>query len=292
MKKILNIITVLAVAGICGAADVAGSGNAASEELSEINNRIKAMLEVAPKGPHGGKLISPELKELMDRRSGGLVYPKTNGKALLLVDARGGEDDGFVTEFAREMKRGFYLNVATNRKPFVQDGDLFKFAAAQKNNDNPAVILIVDVERKPTLSVYPEDAVGIVNVASLKGMDAARFKERLSKELWRGMALSLGGFAATAPNGRIVKSILSPVYSTADLDAIAVRGLSPHQCNAIYESVSAIGLQAAKPVSYKMACTQGWAPPPTNNIQRAIWDMVHALPSQPIKIKPETTKQK
>lgn len=292
MKTIFNIAVALAFATTCNAAIAAGENNAADEELSAINKQIQAMLEAAPKGPHGGKLISPELKELMDRRSGGLVYPKTNGKALLLVDARGGEDDGLITEFAKELKRGFYLNLATVRKPAVQDGNLFEFAAAQKSKDNPAVILIVDVEKKPTLSAYPEDAVGIVNAARLKGGDAAKFKERLSKELWRGMALSLGGFAATAPNGRIVKSILSPAYSTADLDAIAARRLSPHQCNAIYESVATIGLQASKPVSYKMACKQGWAPAPTNGIQKAIWNEVFSVPDKPITIEFDPKKDK
>ena len=291
MKTIFNIAFALAFAATCITSNAADENNAADEELAAINKQIQAMLEVAPKGPHGGKIISPELKELMDRRSGGLVYPKTNDKALLLVDSRCGKDDGFIAEFAKCLKRGFYLNVATARRPVNPDDDLFEFAAAQKSKTNPAVILIIDVEKKPTLSAYPEDAVGIVNAARLKGGDEAKFKERLTKELWRVMALSLGGFAATAPNGHIVKSILSPAYSTSDLDAIAARGLSPHQCNAIYESVSSIGLQAAKPVSYKMACKQGWAPAPTNSIQKAIWDEIHALPTNPIKIRPETTKQ-
>ena len=89
-----------------------------------------------------------------------------------------------------------------------------------------------------------------------------------------------------------MKSILSPVYSTKDLDAMAAKSLSPHQCNAIYESVSAIGLQAAKPVTYKMACRQGWAPAPTNSIQKAIWNDVFSVPDKPIKIEFDPKKDK
>ena len=284
MKMMLKTAVVILGAAICGSIHAADSGNAAENELAEINKKIAALLETAPKGPHGGKLISPELKELMDRRSGGLVYPKTNGKALLIVDARGGEYDGFVDEFAKDLKRNFHLHVATSRKTVAHDADPFAAASAFKTDVNPAVILITDTESRPTLAIYPEDAVGVVNAARLKDADAAKYKVRLAKEVWRGMALSLGGFAMTAPNGHIVKSILSPVYSIKDLDAILTHGLSPHQCNAIYESVSAIGLQAAKPVSYKMACRQGWAPAPTNSIQKAIWDQVHAVPATPMKI--------
>ena len=41
---------------------------------------------------------------------------------------------------------------------------------------------------------------------------------------------------------------------------------------------------------YAKACREGWAPAPTNDIQKAIWDKVHAMPTAPIKIKPETKK--
>lgn len=270
----------------------ASTGDAAADaEIAALNEKIGEMLKTAPKGPHGGKIISPELKELMDRRSGGLVYPKTNGKTLLIVDARGGEDDGFAEAYAKGLKRNFFLGVTVKRAQAAAGKDLFEEAAAFKSEQHPAVVMIVDLENKPTVSAYPEDAVGVVNAAKLKTEDKAKYKERLTKETWRTLALATGGFATTAPNGRIVKSILSPAYGTAQLDAIGAVALSPHQCNAIYESVAAIGLQASKPATYKMACRQGWAPAPTNTIQKAIWNQVHALPSEPMKIKPETKKQ-
>ena len=31
-------------------------------------------------------------------------------------------------------------------------------------------------------------------------------------------------------------------------------------------------------------------PAPTNDVQKAIWDEIHAMPTEPIKIKPETKK--
>ena len=42
---------------------------------------------------------------------------------------------------------------------------------------------------------------------------------------------------------------------------------------------------------YRKACEEGWAPQPTNDVQKAIWDKVHAMPTEPLKIKPETKKQ-
>ena len=43
-------------------------------------------------------------------------------------------------------------------------------------------------------------------------------------------------------------------------------------------------------VSYQDACEMGVAPAPTNDVQKAIWDKVHAMPTEPIKIKPEEKK--
>ena len=37
-------------------------------------------------------------------------------------------------------------------------------------------------------------------------------------------------------------------------------------------------------MTYKEACEEGWAPAPTNEIQKAIWDKVRATPKNPMKI--------
>ena len=50
------------------------------------------------------------------------------------------------------------------------------------------------------------------------------------------------------------------------------------------------GVNPEKIVSYRKACEEGWAPQPTNDFQKAVWDDVHAMPSEPIKIKPEEKK--
>ena len=44
------------------------------------------------------------------------------------------------------------------------------------------------------------------------------------------------------------------------------------------------GVTPARKGIYEAACQQGWAPAPTNDIQKAIWDKVHAVPATPMKI--------
>ena len=50
------------------------------------------------------------------------------------------------------------------------------------------------------------------------------------------------------------------------------------------------GVTVRATTNYKTACREGWAPAPTNDVQKAIWDKVHAMPTEPIKIKPEEKK--
>lgn len=261
----------------------------ADQQVKELTEKIESMLKEAPKGPHGGKIVSPELKALMDQRSGGLVTPKTNGKTIMIVDAREADDD-FLKSYAVSLGKSFHIGVTPVVKKIPADADLYDAAVSCKTATNPAVILVVNREKKPVLSVYPEDAVGIVNANSLKDADKSKYTERLSKEIWRCIGLSLGGYSMAAPNGRIVKSVLSPVYSLKDLDEMKMTSLSPNQCNAVYDAMSEIQLQAARPTPYMTACRQGWAPAPTNAIQKAIWEKVRSDkergPSNGLKIVP------
>ena len=52
------------------------------------------------------------------------------------------------------------------------------------------------------------------------------------------------------------------------------------------------GIKTLTIASYRTACHYGWAPAPTNDVQRAIWQKVHEMPAAPLKILPEKTKVK
>lgn len=54
---------------------------------------------------------------------------------------------------------------------------------------------------------------------------------------------------------------------------------------AIVKHLPEIGVECAKRITYREACQRGIAPQPTNEFQKAIWDQIHELPSEPITIK-------
>ena len=74
-------------------------------------------------------------------------------------------------------------------------------------------------------------------------------------------------------------------------DAYNLKDVLPHDVvNRQLKYLAGMNVTPRVRVTYKKACEEGWAPAPTNDIQKAIWDKVHAMPTAPIKIKPETKK--
>ena len=54
--------------------------------------------------------------------------------------------------------------------------------------------------------------------------------------------------------------------------------------DSIKKYLSAAGVTPLRRTIYRRACQEGWAPAPTNDVQKAIWDKVHAIPKTPMKI--------
>lgn len=139
----------------------------------------------------------------------------------------------------------------------------------------------------PTLLVAPEDFWSRVNVLRLTvdKPDVKLLRRRFIKEFWRAFAMALG-----AANSNYQPCLMRTVSSLDDLDGDDTLTPCPEPFDKIQRTGEKIGLVHPRRVSYKRACQEGWAPAPTNDVQKAIWEQVHSLPTEPIKIKPETKK--
>ena len=73
-------------------------------------------------------------------------------------------------------------------------------------------------------------------------------------------------------------------------DAIKADMPCPEPFNRMIMSATALGAYVKRRTSYHKACEEGWAPAPTNEVQKAIWEQVKADkergPTNPIKIEP------
>lgn len=160
-----------------------------------------------------------------------------------------------------------------------------------KNSGAVAAVIVVNDPAQPIACVAVEDRWAIVNVAKigrgLKG-DAAKKKfipSRTAKEISR-MAALLCGAAKSRFKGNVMD-----VTRLEDLDLIE-DGLPMDHISSMAQHLQSLGLTRERIVPYRKAVQEGWAPAPTNEYQKAIWDKVHAMPTAPIKIKPETKKVK
>ncbi len=217
------------------------------------------------------------LQERKMKRTGGMVArPGTMKGEIVYVNCQDAADKAWLEEsidyFKKEAKFHITLKEGTFdlRNPIIQ-GNVSLFIV-----DDPAL---------PGLLVAPESRWAMVNVAPLKTEKTAFFKARVGKELARGFAMLCGAASSNYP-----QSLTSGITKPADLDEHMDARLPVDVIARFAPNLKPFGVTPVVLVTYKKACTEGWAEAPQNEYQKAIWDEVHQLPTEPIKIKPEEKK--
>jgi len=208
--------------------------------------------------------------------AGGLVNRPINGKVICIK-----------VETDKVSKELVYGVVEDLQKLLRVAIDVIGKGEESKHTVGAFVLLAEQGDKSPTILCAPEDFWATVNVSRLIADNPADevFKSRITKELWRAF-----GFAMGAANSQQQPCVMRPIRRATDLDAQKVCVLTPEALMAIRPTISFLGLAAGGQTTYRKACEEGWAPAPTNDAQKAIWDKVHSLPSAPIKIKPEEKK--
>jgi len=161
-------------------------------------------------------------------------------------------------------------------------------AAIERYGAN-ACIFLVDSPALPRLLVAPEEGWGMVNVHAL-GADSPsseKLTARTRKELVRAFTFVCGS-ASDERSGVTMK----PVARLADIDAIPGDRFTPANMKGMEEQLRLLGIEPIVKASYRKACQEGWAPPPADKYQQAVWDEVHQLPTKPIKIEFDPAKGK
>ena len=159
------------------------------------------------------------------------------------------------------------------------------------NGDDATIkLMLVDDPNAPIALLAPEDRWGKLNMARIvDDLPGERAKEkffvpRARKMIIKSLSLLMGGGSSQFP-GNIMNA---PTMRELDQcpESIPVDMIDNY-----IAYLKAVGVKPAEKTTYRKACREGWAPAPTNDVQKAIWDKVHAMPTEPIKIKPETKKQ-
>lgn len=159
--------------------------------------------------------------------------------------------------------------------------------------ENPALkgeatLFIINNDNLPMSLIAPEGKWAVMNVAKLKSEKSAFFDARIKKEAFRALVYLCGGGAS-----KYEQCITKCVTKAEDLDYLAKINLPLEFNERFAKYLPGYGITPYKLVPYRRACQEGWAPAPTNEFQKAVWDKVHAVPSNPIKIEfdPKTDKE-
>ena len=215
---------------------------------------------------------------------GALVMPgsKTGSVAIVnaqkRVDARNINDVGAIIE----LNQNIAVRVLSLDHEEARDG-------SADASESTFAISVVDDGDLPTLLVAPEERWAKVNVAKLalgkngKTIGGTFLESRTRKEILRAFSYLCGG-AGSQFEGNILS-----INNVSQLD-LYDEFIPLDVIKRAEKFMASCGVTPERIVTYRKAVEEGWAPQPTNEVQRVIWEKVKAeqseKPSNPLKITP------
>ena len=263
-----QILTAIAVATVVAAASFADGEESLSPQ--EKRARRKARIEAR---------IAAE---------GGMLQKDNTENFARVVNCQKKVSTDFIKDVVAQFNTGLNIYVEVVEMDFVTD----PFALANKAMSIPRTgiaAIIVDDDKLPTILSAMENGWSILNIRHLKDdlPPKAVYELRLRKEINRAFAEAAGaGLSFNKP------CVMEPVYKLSDLDAITFPVVSPEAMSKISQACAKRGVPPVRTGTYKTACEEGWAPAPTNDVQKAIWNETRQLPAKPIKIEFDPAKGK
>jgi hypothetical protein len=210
------------------------------------------------------------LRAKMLARTGGMIIKPVAGPSLLFLDTRDSADgDSVIRDVAATLSRVMRLPIKVVAQKAADP--LAEAAGRLADTNTAAIVVVANLPGQPSLLIAPESRWALLNAAALGGGDtpAALRDERLRKEIWRAFGYLMG--AGLAPSG---KGLMSSVCSLADLDALTATGISIENFGRVMTHAKALGVEPQRMTPYRKAVEEGWAPAPTNDVQKTIWNEV------------------
>ena len=210
-------------------------------------------------------------QRIYDGYYGGIIEDERNQHGVVsLVNAQTRVPINEVKEPISWLRETMKVRIA------VADG---KFDIANVEKRGNVSIFIIDDKALPPTLLAPEQLWAVVNVAWIQSEKRQFTKARLGKQIVRVFSQLCGGASSNYDN-----PIVSHVAKATDLDDITDFRLPIDLIKRCTKYLQKCGVTQSRKSTYRQACEEGWAPPPTNDVQRAIWEETHAIPKAPMKI--------
>lgn len=240
----MNKIAIIAALLSCSAFAVGANDSSSAPEKQKLTTlERKARLDAMVEQKAGGFVVRP------NSGKGSVTYVNCQKKAA--------------KEWIEESMA--YFSEVTKFKIDYSEG--------QFNLKNPVLkgnvsLYIIDDESLPPILVAPESKWALVNIAPIaKEQRPAFFEARTKKELSRAFAYLCG-----ATSSRFERSLTRGIASQAELDKNPDYELPMDIVQRFWDYMKPLGVEPVQRATYLKACQDGWAPAPTNEVQKAIWN--------------------
>lgn len=233
---------------------------------------VASVAVFADGGKAPAKAPSPEaFKKLIYQKTGGMLKSPGEQKGRIVVvnaakDTPSAVVGKHVESFAKQHKVAVEVVSGSFdlKKPAVQ---------------GEATLFIADDAELPMSLVAPEARWAMMNIFKLRHEKVQFFEARVGKELTRALYYLCGAANSQYPN-----ALTGCVTKPEELDTFLDARVPVDVQHRVVPYLSGYGITPYRLVPYRKACMEGWAPQPTNDVQKAIWDETFTMPDKPIRI--------
>lgn len=227
-----------------------------------------------------------ERREALIARVGGLVpRPGTPSGRIAFVNAQKRIPvDEFKATFAKNASKVRGVDTWAE----AESVSVATANALRKLNNAQFAVFIVDDPALPMSLIAVEEGWAIMNIRAL-GDDKTKdelLRHRAKNEFARVYGILCGG-ASSQFKSQIMNTISKPSDLNGCTDELPVDVTAK-----IPMYLEGRGVKSEQLIPYRRAVQEGWAAAPTNDVQKAIWEEIRALPAKPIKIEYDPAKGK
>ena len=244
--------------------------------VAALCTEAKAKREYTPEEKAARKAAA---KEAMLKKTGGIIVkPDTRKGVIAFIDTQSRLSETNIRFVVDALAAKTRYDIR-----YVKSGQGDPLSLKASAQADIAIIVAAD-KNSPALMVAPFEKYAMINTAkldeNLKSKEAVqKFSDsRGRKQLLRAYAMVCGAYMSQYPGNSLEATSMSDLDICSESLPADILGK-----NAIY--LKKIGVEPAQRKLYSVACREGWAPAPTNEYQKAVWDKVHSAPKTPMKIK-------
>ncbi len=233
------------------------------DELKEFYAKRKAAIEALP--PAQREAYREKQRAARVAYAGGIVR-KTEGKGrVVYANLQQTVESKDIAKTMNVLGKYLRVRIDTLDAKAEDVADVNKYLLG---NDAKAVVIVVDNATDPAILVAPEDKWAKVNIGKFKDKNV---KSRTQMELLRAFCYLCGGIGSEYNN-----PLTGFIGNPAQLDDSPVAELPIDVINRCSPYLKQLGVIPYIESTYRKACREGWAPAPTNDVQKAIWEDINA----------------